>query len=212
MAITVVNSTTAASATPTMPAGAVSGDLIVVFAYNTASTTLPTLPTSWTSLTTGSLTSVAVRVSQRLYDGVWTMAAHTTANRTHAIALRGAVTTIGTANTGTGSTIDVTWAAYTGLGTAGTTSVSLRGAVNVRPDAVMAGPTPWVTLQAEGTAPGTMTSWAEVTSPGAGVSTTARASAWVAPQVEIRAAVVAVVERPRARRQLLQAVNRAGTY
>ena len=204
MGIVVVQSSTAASATPTMPAGAVSGDLIVVFAYNGTTVTVPTLPASWTNLTSqAAAATVAGRVAQRVYDGVWTMPAFTNATRCHAIALRGASATLGAVGQATANNATITWAALTTLVTDGS-SLVLRGAVHARPDIVIPTPTNHTLVQAEGTLPGTGTFYIVGASPGAATSVTSRAMDYVALQAEIRA--VPIPKQPRVVRQ---AVNRS---
>src|SRR3954469_13867194 len=86
MAVTYIASSTGTT-TAALPTGTTTGDIVVAFAYAT-STTIPTLPASWTNITS-SATTMATRVQYRVYDGVWAMPTFTTAATTHAITLRG---------------------------------------------------------------------------------------------------------------------------
>lgn len=78
--LTRIATSTASATTLTMPAGRAIGDYEIMFAYDSAGVTVPTIPSGWTSINTGgghgNAGAVAFRVCSSLSDtsGTWTNA------------------------------------------------------------------------------------------------------------------------------------------
>jgi hypothetical protein len=188
---TFVAAGTPGTTSATLPAGTASGDWVIVFAYRNAATA-PTLPASWTTLTT-TATNPATLVAFRQYDGVWTMPTFTNATRCVSVSVRKAAAAVGLA-AGTvanqaASSATPTWAAQTPL-TADGTSVVLRGANDTRPDIVIPTPTNHTLIDANGVNPGFGTYRKNSSTDMAVASVTvSRSTTWTTAQVEIRDAV-----------------------
>lgn len=118
MAISLVGSASAAAASVTMPGGILAGDVIIIFAYNGSSNTLPTLPSGYTAISAQSdgTNFVAFRSGFKIAVGSDTSGTWTNATAIAVAVYRGASTVGGASssiNAGTGSTTDT----ITGIGT-----------------------------------------------------------------------------------------------
>ena len=156
MAATFIASTAVGTASPTLPAGTVSGDYVCVAAYRNAATA-PTLPTGWT-LVTSTNTNPAHLVAKREYDGAWTMPTFTNANRCVAITVRasggaGKEIIVGNVLSEARSGSNPTWTALT-LQKPDGTGLVLRGIAHTRPDASPPTPTGHTLIDSNGTQPG----------------------------------------------------------
>jgi hypothetical protein len=80
MAISLIGGSTAAASTITIPGTYQNGDLLLIFAFNNASTTLPTLPAGWTSAGGNGANVCACRIGWKVAgsasetSGTWTNA------------------------------------------------------------------------------------------------------------------------------------------
>lgn len=185
MAVTYVASSSGTT-TATLPAGTVSGDIVVVFAHSSSATT-PTLPASWTNIVNNAATP-ATRVQWRIYDGVWTMPTFTNAAQCHAITLRGhdATTPIGTTSITNVNQANVVWPTIT-LADGSGNSQLLRSANHTRPDSVITAPANHTSRQASGTQPGWITCTKNATTDGlTATSTVSRNTTWTQSQVEVK--------------------------
>lgn len=186
MAVTTYIASTAGTTTATLPAGTTSGDIVVVFSYSSTATT-PTLPASWTNITSNAATP-ATRMQYRVYDGVWTMPTFTNAAQCHALTIRGqdVASPIGVTSITNGSTSNPVFPAVTLIDTDGSSQL-LRGINHTRPDSVMTAPTGHISRQASGTQPGWITMTKTDTSTGATATVTvSRNTTWTQSQVEIK--------------------------
>lgn len=99
--------------TATIPAHQ-AGDLIVAFAFRSGSTTLPTLPTGWTSIQTGAAQTAASRLAYRVAtDNTTTTGTWTNAGRLVIHVYRGATTPGASVAPSTGASTTVTFPALT---------------------------------------------------------------------------------------------------
>lgn len=79
MAVSYISSATAEATTLTMPSHQ-AGDMLIMFAFQDGSTTIPTLPAGWTSIQTRAGTSCAARLGYKIAasssetSGTWTTA------------------------------------------------------------------------------------------------------------------------------------------
>jgi hypothetical protein len=170
---------------------------VVVFSYSTTATA-PTLPASWTSISSNA-TLPALRIQYRQYDGVWTMPTFTGAGATHAATIRpaaGATLGLGTAPApGNATAIQIVWPAMTLAVTTGTSQV-LRGGVHNRNDVVMTVPTGHtLSPTSTGIGPGFITCRVNTTTSAASATTggSTRSDANSFGQVEIRDVAAATI-------------------
>lgn len=193
MAVVVVASSTGTT-TAALPAGTVSGDLVVAFAY-ASTTTAPTLPASWTNIVNNA-TTMATRVQWRIYDGAWAMPTFTGAAQTHAITLRGhdPVTPIGVTSISNANQSNVVWPTVTLVDASGSSRL-LRGVGHTRPDSVITAPTGHTSLQAAGTQPGYLTCTKTTTTDGlTATSTISRNTTWTQTQVEVHQTLAPITQ------------------
>lgn len=184
-----IRDSTAGSNTAALPAGTVSGDIVVVFALNGNNGTIPSFPTDWTVIDNIVVPGkVAARSISRVYDGVWTMPTFTNTTRVHAITITGqdATNSLGGHSVSSGATNAVNWPALTLTDSSGG-SVVLRSGCHVRPEAAFSTPTGHTLLEdGTNTTPGHVTFNKNDTTNGATASSTiSRADEWVSLQVEI---------------------------
>src|SRR3954467_14232475 len=133
MAVTYIASS-AGTTTAALPAGTTSGDIVVAFSYSTTATA-PTLPASWTAISSNAVLPAA-RSQYRVYDGVWTMPTFTGAAQTHVLTFRGQDTTpIGVTSITSASSSNPSFPLVTLQDTSGGGQL-IRGIAHTRPDSV----------------------------------------------------------------------------
>ena len=171
MAISFIGQAQAAATTVTIPAATAVGDLIVIFAYRNT-TTAPTLPSGFTSISTASGNSNSYTVGYKFAVGSDTSGTWTNANELQCVVYRG-TSGIGTVSGATHATS--TSVAIPSISLANTSGsswvVSFEGSAQTTSLGVLSGQTQRGTTQA-----GT-TSMAAIADTNAGVSTYAGGNA-----------------------------------
>jgi Domain of unknown function (DUF4082) len=189
---TFVAAGTPGTTSASLPTGTASGDWVIVFAYRNAATA-PTLPASWTTITTiGTVNSVLV--ARRQYDGVWTMPTFTNATRCDSVTVRpaaGKALQPGITETVNKSQTNVVWNTVTMQVTDGS-SIIFRGVAHTRPDGTSGSafplPTDHTLISQTGTQPGygTWRKTTNVTNMNTVTSAISRNTTYTTTQVEIR--------------------------
>jgi hypothetical protein len=185
---TYVAAGTPGTTSATLPAGTVSGDWVIVFAYRSAATA-PTLPANWTTITTVA-TNPAHIVAYRIYDGVWAMPTFTNATRCVSVSVRpvsGATLAVGVTESVAKSQANVVWNTVTMQVTDGT-SLIFRGVVHTRNDVAFPLPTDHTVIDNSGTQPGygTWRKTTNVTNMNTVTSTISRSTTYTTAQFEIK--------------------------
>ncbi len=195
MAVTYVNAGAANATTITIPSGHQGGDLLVMWAFNNGSTTLPTVPTGWTSLATGTGTLCAGLIAYRVAgsssetSGTWTTATHLVCN-----VYRGQATNkVPLVSTGqqTGTSTSISYSGITTMTNPGTSLVAQFSGMSVATDNVSGAPPTSMTNRADIKASGEVASFDTNTAVSAytfnSQSVGANSGNWISRVVEIRA-------------------------